>query len=325
MASWRRVAAVASAIGLFGTGMLLPAPVAQAASADVMGATVSWDDSKMFRPSGCSRYMFNYSNGTGIRLLILGFSLTDPYGNVVANNSQIGINPGITGNWNTQICRSQVSNGLGPYTLTVEIKDYAGSVRNASAPFSFVEPPAPLPSAPQEVNAAVANRAASISWTAPATNTTSVREYVVTDAGTGVEVCRVPASATSCSVSELADGPHAFVVSATSGGNGPVASGPSQTAIVGPPSSANPPQVKPVGNKLRFVVSTSGGTSAVTKRIVVKTGPGKAVCAVDVTAADLSKGFAACFTARPKVPTRFFATLETDMGVVLSSLTSPKK
>ena len=314
-------------LGCFGmalAGTMVVAPPANAGAVDVLGATVTWDDSTMYLPEGCSRFTFNYSNGSGIRLLRLGFQIADQYGDVITWDSQIGINPGITGNWSKQICSSAVaSSGLGPYTLTVEIKDYAGSVRNGSAPFIFIERPVPPPSAPQGVAASIANRDGSVSWTAPATNAASAREYIVTDVGANAEVCRVPAATLSCPLSALADGPHAFVVSAASAGNAPVASGPTPTFTVGPPIVKAPPRVSKMGTRLRLVMSTDMGSTAVATQLIAKTGAGKNVCAVKVSDADRNRGFAECFAKRPKAATRYAVTAVTPLGVAIGPLTRP--
>lgn len=109
-----------------------------AGSVDVLGATVSWDDNAMTYPrDGCYSYRFNYVNNTGIELLTLRFELLNQQGRLVTNNSQIGIKPGISGIWTQQICTSAVA-PTDTFTVRAEIKDYAGSAREASVPFAFV-------------------------------------------------------------------------------------------------------------------------------------------------------------------------------------------
>ena len=100
-----------------------PAVPAQAAdqSLDVYGFSVTWSDT-MYFPTGCSNFSFKYQNNTGMKLLQVGFILTDPWGEKVADNSLIGAPSGGSGTWNEQICKSSLKNGLGPYTINVDRK-----------------------------------------------------------------------------------------------------------------------------------------------------------------------------------------------------------
>jgi hypothetical protein len=125
--------------------------VARAGQLDVQGASLSWDDSTFYMPTGCSRFKFNWANNTGRRLLKLGFTMTDPFGDSVAWDSKIGIESGTSGFFDEQICRHQLENGLGPYTVTLTIEDYtsmgAGAFA-ASGQLNFIPRPgsAPAPS-----------------------------------------------------------------------------------------------------------------------------------------------------------------------------------
>lgn len=322
----KRIVSLTLSLSLFSAMGIVVADSARAGQVNVLGATVTWDDNAMFFPEGCSNFNFNYFNGTGIRLLVLGFRIVDPFGGVIARDSQIGIPAGISGRWSEQICNFEVEDtGLSPYTLEVEIEDYVGSVRTGSAPFSFRERPVPLPSAPQSVQATVRDRDGVINWRAPGTNPTSVREYSVIDAGTGAEVCRVPANVSTCSVASLADGQHAFVVNALSAGNAPVASTPSATYLVGPPTTVQVPRVSKSGKSLKFVSSLNVGTTATPTQVVVKTGAGKAACSVKVTSQDVSKGFVTCLAKSPKAATRYSSTYVTSFGEFVSPLSPPRK
>jgi hypothetical protein len=113
---------------------------AEAAELNVYGATLSWSD-KMYKSDGCSRYNFEYFNGSGIRLLDLEMVITDPYGRKVANESKIGIDPNLRGTFTPQICASQFTAGLGPYTVELSIEDYAGSTRRGTKDFFFLAIP----------------------------------------------------------------------------------------------------------------------------------------------------------------------------------------
>ena len=129
--------------------LIFPALNASNASADslnVLGGIVSWPD-KMYVATGCSKYGFEYSNGTGVELLSLGFNLTDPFGGSVAYNSQIGIKPGITGSWDTQICSFHFTNGNGPYIMKVTVKDFAGTAKSLTKEIMFLTSPNAKPTA----------------------------------------------------------------------------------------------------------------------------------------------------------------------------------
>ena len=117
----------------------------QADSLSILGGTVTWPD-KMYDPSnssGCSNVGFAYENNTGVELLQLGFILTDPFGRKVADRSEIGIKPNKSGTWNIQIC--SLPNGLGPYVMTVYVKDFASTQRQITKEVNFLEIPAATP------------------------------------------------------------------------------------------------------------------------------------------------------------------------------------
>jgi hypothetical protein len=106
---------------------------------DVYGFEVSWPDA-MYFPVGCSNFEFKYRNNVGSDLLQVGFILTDPYGDKVADDSLIGAPNGGSGVWNKQICVQSLNNGLGPYVLKVYIRDYdsrGGNTREATAQITF--------------------------------------------------------------------------------------------------------------------------------------------------------------------------------------------
>jgi hypothetical protein len=117
----------------------------QADSLTVLGGTVTWPD-KMYDPSnssGCSNVGFAYENNTGVELLQLGFILADPFGRKVSDRSEIGIKPNKSGTWNIQIC--SLPNGLGPYIMTVYVKDFASTQRQVTKEVSFLEIPVATP------------------------------------------------------------------------------------------------------------------------------------------------------------------------------------
>lgn len=127
------------------SNMIINSP-ANADQLNVLGGIVSWPD-KMYVATGCSRYQFDYQNSTGVELLQLAYKLTDPYGGVLSWDSEIGIKPGISGNWDSQICSYAFTNGNGPYTISVTVKDYAGTARTSSKEIFFLTAPNAKPSA----------------------------------------------------------------------------------------------------------------------------------------------------------------------------------
>lgn len=126
------LASLLSAIGVVGISQ-----PARADSLDVIGATVTWDASTLYEPTGCSSFNFSYQNGSGIRLLQLEFQIKSKYGDSIARESQIGINAGTSGQWRVQVCRSALVDGLGPYQTQLAIEDYSGSSRVVNGTLSF--------------------------------------------------------------------------------------------------------------------------------------------------------------------------------------------
>ena len=119
---------------------IVAAPASRADSLDVLGGVVSWPD-KMYLPDGCSNFSFQYKNNTGVRLLQLGFILSDPYGRKLEDASQVGIDPGKSGTWNQQICSFDFKNGTGPYVMKVYLEDYNSTQREVTKEIFFVAIP----------------------------------------------------------------------------------------------------------------------------------------------------------------------------------------
>jgi hypothetical protein len=92
-------------------------------SLTVAGFKVSWPQ-YMYMPTGCSRFEFSYTNGAPYEFLKVGFQLTSPYGDSVAEAGLVGAPPGRSGIWDQQICAHNLS-GLGPYKMKVYITDYS--------------------------------------------------------------------------------------------------------------------------------------------------------------------------------------------------------
>ena len=109
---------------------------AKADSLSILGGVVTWQD-KLYFPDGCSRFAFNYNNSTGVRLLLMGFNITDPYGRLVMEDSEIGIDPNKSGTWNVLGCPSSFKNGNGPYIIKVYVKDYSSTQREVQKEIFF--------------------------------------------------------------------------------------------------------------------------------------------------------------------------------------------
>ena len=155
----KRLAVLGAAVALVSGALVGVAAPANAGQLDVQGATLSWDDATFYMPTGCSRFKFNWSNGTGRRILQLSMTLTDPYGDSVANDSKIGIESGTAGFFDEQICNHQLENGLGPYRVTLTIEDYTslgGGAWSSSADLNFIPRPGsePKPAATAPADAA---------------------------------------------------------------------------------------------------------------------------------------------------------------------------
>jgi hypothetical protein len=127
---------------------------------EVYGVTLDWDPETFWAPSGCSSFAFKYSNGSGIRLLVIEFELLSVYGDKVAWESEIGVDPGIYGTWSEQICASDLADGLGPYKLRLTIEDYAGSSRSAEGELTFKARPAVV----KNVRIAPTANSARVTW-----------------------------------------------------------------------------------------------------------------------------------------------------------------
>lgn len=135
-----------SLIVLF-TGSVFVTTAARADSLEVLGGVVTWPD-KMYLPDGCSSFSFQYRNSTGIRLLLLGVIITDPFGRKVEEVSEIGIDPNKSGTWNPQMCASDFKNGLGPYIIKVFVKDYGSTQREVQKEIFFLRIPNSISPAP---------------------------------------------------------------------------------------------------------------------------------------------------------------------------------
>ena len=122
------------------TGSVFVSSASRADSLEVLGGVVTWPD-KMYLPDGCSSFSFQYRNSTGVRLLQLGFIISDPFGRKVEEQSEVGIDPNKSGTWNAQMCAFDFKNGLGPYNIKVYVKDYSSTQREVQKEIYFLSIP----------------------------------------------------------------------------------------------------------------------------------------------------------------------------------------
>ena len=239
----------------------------------------------------------------------------------------IGIGQAREGFKEIPVCGPATSAEARATTLLVIRDQYisqGGGQASASSPlYDVVELPAP--STPTGVVAQVADRGGVVRWAAPVSNTKYLSGYKVVDVGTGVEICTVPASVTSCSLAALGDGPHAFIVQSLNSDNLGTVSAPTPTVTVGPPQAPAPPTVKRVSGGVRVAWSTATGSSAVPARFVVTGSSGKPVCTVLAKATVLAKGSASCVKAAVPDGGRLTVTVETALGSATSAVSAPLK
>jgi hypothetical protein len=239
----------------------------------------------------------------------------------------IGIGQAREGFKEIPVCGPATSAEARATTLLVVRDQYisqGGGQASASSPlYDTVELPAP--STPTGISAQVADRAGTVRWAAPATNTKYLSGYKVVDVGAGVDICTVPASVTSCPLAGLVDGPHAFVVQALNSDNLGTVSTPTPTVTVGPPQAPPAPNVKRVDGGVRVAWSTATGSSAVPTRFVVVSSSGKPVCTISVKPALLAKGAASCTKASVPDQGKVSVTVETALGSATSAVSAPLK
>lgn len=146
--SFRTPLAVLAALALLG-GIAVPTASANAATLNVENVTVTWDEATFYAPDGCSSFAFDYANNIGFELLTLRMLITDQYGSVIDRESEIGVKSGASGRWDVQICSFELTNGLGPYQVQLNIQDYNSVSRFSTLPLTFIaRPAAPSTSTP---------------------------------------------------------------------------------------------------------------------------------------------------------------------------------
>ncbi|MFZ9309648.1 MAG: S8 family serine peptidase [Candidatus Nanopelagicales bacterium] len=107
----------------------------------LLGASIKYDETQLYEPTGCSVFYFNYVNRTRVDLLTLEMIIRSRWNDSIEYSSEIGIDHGTTGTWDSQICTWDLTDELGPYFITLKISDYAGNSRSITEELVFVPRP----------------------------------------------------------------------------------------------------------------------------------------------------------------------------------------
>ena len=280
----RRIASVLAGLLIVGGVPLLHAPAAQAGQLDVLGVTVTWQDT-MYRPtSGCSVFYFDYAYNIGFRLLSIDFDILDPYNQRLGWDSAIGVNNGVRGTWDIQLCSFEFDNGNGPYTFRLTIEDYENSTRSVETSFMFSERPT-TPGSPSGVSAIPGNGQATVSWSPPSNRGGSLPLTYTATASPGGQSCSV-VDMTSCTVTGLTNGTsYSFSVTAS---NSAGTSSPSlrsgSVTPVGPPQAPQGASARAANGSasVTWQAPLSNGGSPITQYTVTAS-PGGATCTTTTT------------------------------------------
>ena len=71
--------------------------------------------------------------------------ILDPYQQSLGFKSEVVVPNGASCTWSVQICDHQFSNGAGPYTFKLSIRDYNSNTVTRQTSFTFTETPTPTP------------------------------------------------------------------------------------------------------------------------------------------------------------------------------------
>ena len=245
MRSIRRIMVATASLALVAGITGLGAAPAQAGQLNVLGVTVTWPDTMYRAEDNCSKYFFDYANNIGFELLTVRLDILDPFGASLASEVEIGVPNRASGTWDVQLCPFHFTNGNGPYTFRLTIKDYYSTSRSAETPFVFTSRPS-APSAPTNVVATAGNSSAEVSWSAPEKpGTTAPLTYRVSSSPSSAG-CTVVGQ-TVCTVDGLTNGTsYSFTVTATNSiGTSPSSRSSSRITPVGPPSEPRSVETAP--------------------------------------------------------------------------------
>lgn len=121
--------------------LVVVAPTATAGTLTAGGVALSWDDSTFYAPKDdldLKEYKFTYANNSSTDALVT-IDLTDKFGDKVGVGDFASAKPGQTGFLEISfVYAKKLTNGLGPYTLTMTVKPFSGSDAQATAPITFL-------------------------------------------------------------------------------------------------------------------------------------------------------------------------------------------
>jgi hypothetical protein len=110
---------------------------ANAAQLSTNGASISWDESTVFYPSGCGAVRINHSVASSV--LMAEVSIFNKFGDNVGSTIIFG--EGIPGSQNLQVCSFDAAPSGAPFRLELEVQQsYVsgdGSSSIVSSPFTF--------------------------------------------------------------------------------------------------------------------------------------------------------------------------------------------
>lgn len=171
---------------------------------------------------------------------------------------------------------------------------------------------ATIPGAPQGVTATARNRDVTVTWQAPTLSPETVVGYDVLDES-GAVVCQAT-GATTCTVSGVPDGTHAYAVRARNadGEGDALPATAAGTVSIAPPAQMAAPRAVVTGpGRVLVRFAGLGQGSAVAQSYVVTDVRGKARCR---TAAPAQAGPVTCAFAVPPGPYRFRVSAITPLG-----------
>ena len=128
--------AIASIAVIFAT--LLSIQGAQAGQLSTNGASIQWDESNFYYPSGCSSFTFNYTLDNSV--LFADITVTNKFGDKAASTSFSG--EGTQGAKSLQICSTYAKPEFAPFLLSFEVQQShsrgSGKADIVTAPLNFI-------------------------------------------------------------------------------------------------------------------------------------------------------------------------------------------
>jgi hypothetical protein len=132
---------------LITTTSLLAVSVANAGQLSTAGASISWDDSTFYMPSGCTRYNFSYTATN--KVLLANIKITNKFNDEVGSTTFFGPN---SGSVSVQVCSNNDLTGTKVDLVVRGSSTYGGTDGIVSTPITFLSrssspaaTPAPAP------------------------------------------------------------------------------------------------------------------------------------------------------------------------------------